>query len=123
MQEKEKPFGTIRINGEVAAICASNVLMRTKGVYRLYGGIMENFRSSQSQGIKISRDEDDITIDISLIVDYDVNIPQVAWNIQVDVKKEVEHITGLKVRAVNIHIQGVKTPDEEETNDKKRSKG
>lgn len=44
----------------------------------------------------------------------EVKIPAVAWEVQVNVKNEVEQMTGLSVTAVNIHVQGVHLPDEEE---------
>ena len=48
------------------------------------------------------------------LVDYEVKIPAVAWEVQVNVKNEIEQMTGLSVTAVNIHVQGVHLPDEEE---------
>lgn len=40
-------------------------------------------------------------------MDYGVRIPEVAWNVQENVKNAVENMTGLKVVEVNIHVQGV----------------
>jgi len=40
-------------------------------------------------------------------VEYGVRIPDVSWQIQENVKKAVETMTGLNVVEVNIHIQGV----------------
>ena len=48
-------------------------------------------------------------IDVNIIVEYGVRIPDVAFEIQNKVKKSVEEKTGLKVSGVNVHIQGVKT--------------
>ena len=42
-----------------------------------------------------------------MIVNYGVRIPEVAWNVQENVKKAIENMTGLNVVEVNIHIQGV----------------
>ena len=70
-------------------------------------------RRPPSKGIKISRDEQNVEIDVFIIVDYEVKIPAVAWEVQVNVKNEVEQMTGLSVTAVNIHVQGVHLPDEE----------
>ena len=44
----------------------------------------------------------DIYIEIFIIVDYGVRIPDVAWEIQNKVKKSVEDMTGLMVKKVNI---------------------
>lgn len=117
MQEKEKIPGTIRISDEVVAICAVNVIQRMKGVSRLHSNIMDNILNTQYSGVKVSRNNDAVIIDVSIIVDFDVQIPQLAWDVQVNVKKEIEQITGLTVSAVNIYVQGVGVPDEEEEND------
>jgi len=59
------------------------------------------------KGIKINQGDDGISIDVSVIVDYGVRIPSVAWDIQTNVKNEVENIVEMPVNAVNIHVMGV----------------
>ena len=62
-------------------------------------------------GIKLSKDKDMISIDIFLVADYGVKIPQLAWDIQNEVKKSVSGITDQILNAVNIHVQGVSLPN------------
>ena len=50
-------------------------------------------------------------IDINIMVYYGIRIPDIAFNIQSQVKKSVEAMTGL-----NVHVQGVKI-EEEKTNE------
>ncbi len=120
---KNDKLGYIRISDEVICICAANASIRTEGVHELSGGFIDNLSKNirgtdtTTKGIKIDRDENDCTLDVSLICDYDVKIPQVAWDVQVNVKNEVESITGMNVNAVNIHVQGVYIADEEDMND------
>ena len=52
-----------------------------------------------------------ISIDIFLVADYGVKIPQLAWDIQNEVKKSVSGITDQILNAVNIHVQGVSLPN------------
>ena len=59
--------------------------------------------------IKVETKEGETKIDVNIIVEYGVRIPDVAFEIQNKVKKSVEEKTGLKVSGVNVHIQGVKT--------------
>ena len=66
------------------------------------------------KGIKVNQSEEGITIDVYIIVAYGVKIPGVAWDIQENVKKEVEAMTEAVVKAVNIHVQGVHFTDEED---------
>jgi len=53
-----------------------------------------------------------------------VRIPDVSWQIQENVKKAVETMTGLTVVEVNIHIQGINMDKEskEEENPEGKSK-
>ena len=118
--DNEKVLGSVRISDEVVAICCMNAILKTNGVSRLAGGFMGNLQKNilgntpALQGIKLNRDDETVSFDIFIIVDYDVKIPQVAWDVQVNVKNEVEDITGLRVNEVNIHVQGVDMKTEEE---------
>lgn len=123
MQDNE---GTIKISDEVIAVCAVNAALRTEGVASLAGGISNTLSRSllgkdlDTKGIKVAQTEDGAHIDVHIIVKYHVKIPAVAWDIQENVKNEVQSMTGVSVAAVNIHVQGVEIPPEEEiTNDEK----
>lgn len=116
----EEKLGTLKISDDVIAICTMNATLKTKGVARLssvfYDNISKNIFGKEPlyKGIKVNQNDDGINIDINVIVEYGVKIPEVAWDIQVNVKKEVEDITGAAVKAVNIHVQGVHFSDEED---------
>ena len=77
-----------------------------------------------AKGIKVEAGEKETRIDVNIIVEYGVRIPDVAFEIQNRVKKAVEGMTGLKVVDVNVHVQGVNTDanninnvEEEKTDD------
>ena len=38
---------------------------------------------------------------------YGLTIPDVAWHIQENVKRDVERFTGLEVDSVHVHVMGV----------------
>lgn len=65
------------------------------------------------KGIKVESGEKETKIDVNIIVEYGIRIPDVAFEIQNRVKKAVESMTGLKVVEVNVHIQGVSTENME----------
>lgn len=115
----DEKLGVLKISDEVIAVCTMNAVTKTKGVAGLSGGFSENFsrnifgKEPLYKGIKISQGDEGMTIDINVIVEYGVKIPEVAWDIQENVKKEVEHMTDSMVKAVNIHVQGVHFADEE----------
>jgi uncharacterized alkaline shock family protein YloU len=61
-----------------------------------------------------------VNLDVNIIIKYGANIPQVAWAVQNEVRRAIEDMTGKKVGAVNILIQGVSMSSEtNEQGDKK----
>lgn len=94
-------------------------IMSFDAVSRFPGfGITENIqkvmgRDIQNPGIKISDDDEGITINCEIIVYFGVNIPQLCYDIQTKIKKDVETTTGISVNAVNIRVEGI---DKRETN-------
>lgn len=80
----------------------------------LLGGITEvlSGKKNLTKGIKVDVNEKETKIDVNIIVEYGVRIPDVAFEIQNRVKKAVEAMTGLKVSSVNVHVQGVSTVEE-----------
>jgi uncharacterized alkaline shock family protein YloU len=114
----EEKIGTIKISDEVIAVCVLNATLKTKGVAGLSGGLTDSIsknllgKDPLSKGIKISQGEEGIVIDISVIVDYGVKIPAVAWDIQENVKTEVEEMIETPVNSVNIHVTGVQFKEE-----------
>ena len=69
-----------------------------------------------AKGIKVDVNEGKAKIDVNIIVEYGVRIPEIAFEIQTKVKKAVETMTGLKVTEVNVHVQGVNTNIEKKDN-------
>ncbi len=66
-------------------------------------------KKNLAKGIKVEAGEKETKIDVNIIVEYGVRIPDVAFEIQYRVKKAVETMTGLSVVEVNVHVQGVNT--------------
>ena len=82
----------------------------------MLGGISEvlSGKKNLSKGIKVDINEKEAKIDVNIIVEYGIRIPDVAFEIQNRVKKSVETMTGLKVSNVNVHVQGVNMTEEKE---------
>ena len=116
----EEKLGTLKIADDVIAVCTMNATLRTKGVAALSGVFSDNIsknifgKDPLYKGIKVNQGDDGIGIDIYIVVEYGVKIPEVAWDIQENVKKEVESMTEAAVKAVNIHVQGVHFADKED---------
>lgn len=117
---------SIKISDEVIAVCTVNATLKTEGVADLAGGLQNTFtknflgKEMLSKGVKVTQTDGGVEIDVHIIVKYNVKIPAVAWDIQENVKKEVQLMTDLNVKTVNIHVQGVELPAEKGTaNDEK----
>lgn len=106
-------MGEIVIEDQVIVEYVSEEVLKFNEVSRLVGGITESFsknilgRDTVSQGVKVIRNDSNVTINIHLIVYYGVNIPQISYDIQNNVKSIVEQFTGLNVEAVNIGVEGI----------------
>ncbi|KUO71064.1 MAG: alkaline-shock protein [Clostridia bacterium BRH_c25] len=122
-------YGNVKIADDVVAIIAEIAAKEVQGVSAMSGGIADSIteilgKKNPSKGVKVEVGEKEAAIDLYIVVDYGVRIPDVSWQIQENVKKAVETMTGLIVVEVNIHIQGVNLEKEakEEENPEGKSK-
>ena len=60
------------------------------------------------QGITIGGDGNGVTIELYVVVEYGLNLAEVAATIRSRVAYEVERLTGLQVAAVEVHVQDVR---------------
>lgn len=65
---------------------------------------------SGKKGIRLYFEKEGVYADISVIVKYGYNIPELAFRIQQIIKQNVESMTVYKIAKVNVHIQGVVFP-------------
>ena len=110
----------INISDEVVTTIAGIAIADIDGVAEMAGGIAGGLsevlsgKKNLSKGIKAEIDGNDVKIDVNIIVNYGVRIPDVAFDIQNKVKNNVENMTGLRVEEVNVHVQGVNIEQTEE---------
>lgn len=110
----------INIAEEVITTIAGIAVSEISGVAEMAGGIAGGItevlsgKKNLSKGIKAETDGNNVKIDVNIIVNYGVRIPDVAFDIQNKVKQSVETMTELKVNEVNVHVQGVNIEKTEE---------
>lgn len=112
-------YGAIKIANEVVGIIAGLAATEIEGVAGMSGGFAGGIadmlgRKNLAKGVKVEVGEREAAIDLYVIVDYGVRVPEVAWKAQENVKRAVESMTGLAVVEVNVHVQGVHVAGEEE---------
>ncbi len=117
---------SIQIADDVVAIIAGKAVSEINGVAGMSGGFAGGItevlsgKKNMSKGIKVDTEGKATKIDVNIIVEYGVRIPDVAFEIQNRVKKAVEAMTGLEVLSVNVHVQGVKTTEEKEETEEEK---
>ena len=122
-EKKERTeLGDIRIANEVVGVIAGLAATDVAGVAGMSGGIAGGIaellgRKNLSKGVKVEVGEEQAAIDLFVVVEYGVRIPDISWTIQETVKRAIETMTGLEVVEVNVYIQGVHFPSEERHDD------
>jgi uncharacterized alkaline shock family protein YloU len=61
----------------------------------------------KKSGISLFLEKDGIYVDVSVVVKYGYNVPELAYRIQQTVKQSVENMTHFKVAQVDVHIKDV----------------
>ncbi|MBO4725221.1 MAG: Asp23/Gls24 family envelope stress response protein [Firmicutes bacterium] len=85
------------------------VVLNTEGVSRLVN----------KKSVRIDKTKEDgvYTAEVHIIVNYGVNMPSVAWNVQRNVKKEAADVLGINLKAIDIHVDGIDFPEGETTDE------
>ena len=123
--KNETGLGTIKIADEVVSIIAGLAATEIDGIAGMSGGLVGGIaemlgRKNFSKGVKVEVGEKEAAIDLYIIVKYGSRIPDVALAAQENIKRAIENMTGLSVVEVNVHVQGVNFPEEEQVVDEVR---
>ena len=113
--ENSNELGTVQIHNSVIAAITREVALKITGVIELSGGLVDGLagmigKKTGDRGIRVEFDDSAVVIDVHAVLAYGVRIPHVAWQIQTEVRKAVEQMTGKPVKAVNVVIQSVRIP-------------
>lgn len=117
----ENPNGSVSFATDVVATIAGLAVTEVEGVASMAsqgGGLVDMFarKNSLTKGVRIDLDGNKVTVDITIVVEYGSPVPDVARNIQENVKKAIENMSGLDVRSVDVHVCGVSFEREQRTN-------
>ncbi|MFD5635665.1 Asp23/Gls24 family envelope stress response protein [Streptomyces sp. NPDC127077] len=90
------------------------------GMARALGAVRERVPGSggagaaATRGVKVEVGERQAAVDLDVVVEYDVSIVDVAGEVRTNVISSVERMTGLEVVEVNIVVDDVHLPDDED---------
>ncbi|MDO4749841.1 MAG: Asp23/Gls24 family envelope stress response protein [Eubacteriales bacterium] len=108
---KQNETGNVHIAEDVLYVMASASVAEVDGVAGLsntFGSDLVELlgRKSLSRGIKVTVEEDTITIDALITVRYGYVVTDVAKKVQEEIASSVESMTGMKP-VVNVHVTGI----------------
>ncbi len=113
--------GNVTIDSEVIATIAGYAASMSYGVvgmaYRSKTDSVASLlkKDNFTKGIKVYITEDNIiSIDIHVIIEYGVNINVIGKSIIKNVKYQVSHMTCLDVENVNVCVEGFRVAQEQE---------
>jgi uncharacterized alkaline shock family protein YloU len=93
------------IAGHAAGECYGIVAMAARG---LRDGIAERLqRENLHRGVEVKVEDDGIIINLYVVVEYGVRITEVARSLQDMVRYQVEKALGIKVKNVDVNVQGI----------------
>lgn len=102
-------IGVVKISDDVITVIAGIAASEIKGVYPLFGVDGSNLFNKKviSKGIKVMVGDNKTIIDINVAVDYGIKIPYVVRELQENVKTQIENLTGVKIKEINVYVQRV----------------
>jgi len=120
--------GKTTISDAVVAKIAGIAAREVSGVHalggstaRAVGALRERIpggRTNHSQGVSVEVGEREAAVDLELVAEYGVSITDLSTGIRRNVIAAIERMTGLAVTEVNIAVQDVYLPsDDEDTDD------
>ena len=103
--------GTIKYANEVIAIIAGVAASEIDGIAGMCtsGGISDIIGRNRNitRGVKVEVGGEEASVELYIIVEYGSPIQKVASDVQENVRKAIETMTGLHVVRVDVHVQGV----------------
>lgn len=110
----ETKYGTINISNNVIANAAGKIATSCYGVVGMAvrsttDGIVSLLKPSNlAKGIKVTIEENEITVDLFIVVQYGVNINAICESIIHGVKYRLTELIGMDVKAVNVFVESIR---------------
>jgi uncharacterized alkaline shock family protein YloU len=97
----------VTVTSEAVAQIVGNVVAESYGVVRRVGRrgplrLLE--RDHARRGVVVHRRDDGLALEIHIVVEYGLNLAEVASTVRSRVAYEVERATTLRVSAVDVHV-------------------
>ncbi|HFU4025648.1 TPA: Asp23/Gls24 family envelope stress response protein [Streptococcus suis] len=112
----KEQLGEIIIAPRVLEVITGIAAAKVEGVHSLHNKRVADglSKTALNRGVYLQMDDEDtVTADIYVYLEYGINVPAVSMDIQRAVKAAVSNYAEVTVAAVNIHVDGIvpdKTP-------------
>lgn len=108
---------TVKIANDVVGKIAAIAALETEGVSAMGNNITTEIMSKVGfknimKNVRVEIIDSKIRIDLSVTVEYGINVPVISQKVQAKVKQAVENMTGLTVSEVNVRIAGISSAKE-----------
>lgn len=112
-------YGMININPNVFAIIAHETAKKVPGVVELQGSLTDGIagiigKKPKDKGIRVEEVKDLLSVELTVVLEYGVKIPEICVQLQAAVKDAVEDMTGKQVGSVNVVVQGIRAPEDKQ---------
>ena len=116
IESGDSELGEMNIDNDVLGIVAGISATEVEGVAAMSSGFAGDIaemlgRRNLSRGVSLEKTEDGVIVDLNIVVEFKVDISAAARNVQKNVKKSLENMTGVNVIAVNVNVLGIDIPD------------
>jgi uncharacterized alkaline shock family protein YloU len=114
---QQQDLGRIEVSRQVIASIAGHAANECYGIVGmaargLRDGIAERLqRENLHRGVEVRVDEEGIDIGLYVVVEYGVRIVEVGRSLQDAVRYQCEKTLGIKVKSVNVNVQGIHYED------------
>lgn len=104
--------GKVNIADDVIGVIGSIAAAEIEGIKALSGSFPQEMmeivgKKNFNKGVHVEMNGDIVSIELSVIVDYGIKVQDVAHMVQENVKLAIESMTGFKVAAVNVIVEGI----------------
>ncbi len=111
----ESNQGKITVAPDVLVTIARMAALSVPGVSgmaNVTGGVNRLFKRGVSDGVRIEVEDNTIVASLYLVLQPDVNIREVGRNVQVQVARALQEMTGMDVAEIEIHIEDIQFSNE-----------
>ncbi|WEV70351.1 Asp23/Gls24 family envelope stress response protein [Lactobacillus sp. ESL0785] len=118
----------IEIDPSVLEVIMGIAAEKVDGVAEMRGSVRSGInrvlgREDRSKGVTVRLDEDhNLIADVYISVEAGSYVPKIAMNLQKDLQEQVEQMTDLTFKEINVHVTGLVFPEDEDKEDSQTAK-